>query len=84
MGNHLHQKCWKCKKAVGGCSWSDSGIPIKNWVAKRSVIEENEGNMESYKIISCPEFEKDEPRESVSEKAWLDIIKLAKKLVGVI
>ena len=40
--------------------------------------------MESYKIISCPEFEKDEPRESVSEKAWLDIIKLAKKLVGVI
>ena len=72
----IQQKCWKCKKAIGGCSWADSGTPVKNWVAEKTVIVESQGNIESYMIISCPEFEKDDPIER------LNMIKLAKKLIG--
>lgn len=82
MGNRVQQKCWKCKKAVGGCSWSDRGVPVKNWRAEKTVIKENEGNLDSYLILECPEFVKDEPREQAREDAFLNMVELAKEVIG--
>ena len=51
------QLCWTCKNATGGCSWSDSLIPVKGWCAKPTVINECDGtSFESYEINSCPNY----------------------------
>lgn len=53
------QKCWGCKKACGACSWSQYGVhePIENWDATPVIVE---GEVRSYKIRNCPEFEPDD------------------------
>lgn len=50
------QPCWTCKKACGGCSWSQNFKPIAGWTAEKTFIESNGDFAESYKIISCPEY----------------------------
>ena len=59
--------CWDCKNAIGNCSWSDhwEHKPVKGWVAERSDLVNTEGGaVESYIVISCPEFVPDEPRQT--------------------
>ena len=65
------QPCWTCKKACGGCSWSGVGPdgrpkfePVKGWKA-RKIRKHDNGNvvMETYKILFCPEYEEEEPRD---------------------
>ena len=49
--------CWRCGKAVGHCSWSGSGEPVKDWDAEQSVIVNEDGtSMGSYHVRGCPEF----------------------------
>ena len=50
------QLCWRCKNACGGCSWSQHLIPIKGWLAKKSIIHDNDGDIRTYEIEFCPEF----------------------------
>lgn len=66
-----NQPCWTCKKACGGCSWSKCGengrpqfAPVDGWKAIKT-IKKHKGyeDMESYKILFCPEYEKEEPRD---------------------
>lgn len=52
--------CFDCKKAVGGCSWSEKFEPVEGWKAEPSIIA---GYIESYYITECPLFERDEPRD---------------------
>ena len=47
--------CWDCKKAIGGCSWSETLTPVEGWTA----IQNDKDNTESYKVIMCPLFERD-------------------------
>lgn len=58
--------CWTCKKAVGGCSWSRSFRPVEGWTAKKTLIRlspcQKEDVIESYQVIACPEYEKDDKR----------------------
>lgn len=48
--------CWDCKKAIGGCSWSNYFIPVKGWTAKPTT---KTGGIASYLVIDCPSFERD-------------------------
>lgn len=58
--------CWRCKKAVGRCAWTELDSsekvrfePVPGWVAvKSSGIPGRKS--ESYLVLSCPEFEPDE------------------------
>lgn len=54
------QPCWTCKKACGGCRWSDELKPVKGWDAVKVRRKDDSGkeNMTGYKIKSCPEHEK--------------------------
>lgn len=63
------QLCWDCKKACGGCSWSKNFEPVPGWIAEERVLY-HRGNGEkirtsSYHIRYCPEFERDDPKESL-------------------
>lgn len=58
--------CWRCKKAVGRCSWTglDSSKkvrfePVPGWVAVKSPGMPGRKS-ESYLVLSCPEFDPDE------------------------
>ena len=54
------QLCWKCRKAAGGCSWSDRLEPVEGWTAKKAVIKNSPKDyIRSYEILECPEFEHD-------------------------
>jgi hypothetical protein len=55
--------CWDCKKAIGGCTWADKSKPVDGWDAEKTIVRnESYGDMESYCVKSCPEFERDEKR----------------------
>lgn len=58
------QPCWGCKHACGGCSWSQSFIPVPGWDATETFVDPSKcgGAYKSYQIEKCPEFEPDEPR----------------------
>lgn len=58
--------CWRCKKAVGRCSWtglySSKKVrfePVPGWVAVKSIGIPGRKS-ESYLVLSCPEFDPDE------------------------
>ncbi len=55
--------CWSCKRALCGCSWSKYFIPVKGWKAKKTKINCGpQGYTDSYKVIACPEYLKDNPQ----------------------
>ena len=58
------QPCWGCKRACGGCSWSQDFTPIPGWVATETLVGSSKCGREykSYQIEKCPEFEPDDPR----------------------
>lgn len=53
--------CWDCANATGNCSWSDfwQHEPVKGWYAVRNDLHKSEADIESYIVISCPEFVRD-------------------------
>ena len=49
--------CWYCKNAIGKCSWSQEGIPVKGWGAEPTIIKCDNGTIiSSYCVKSCPLF----------------------------
>ena len=47
--------CWDCRKATGGCSWSDELKPVKGskgWLVHKQTYK-------TVQIVECPEFERD-------------------------
>lgn len=53
------QLCFDCRKAVGGCPWSRSFIPIDGWTAEPTIINQCYDKTESYQITACPLFVSD-------------------------
>lgn len=58
--------CWRCKKAVGLCAWTELDSskkvrfePVPGWVAVKSPGMPGRKS-ESYLVLSCPEFDPDE------------------------
>ena len=63
--------CFDCQKACGGCSWSTDFTPVPGWTAQKVTqrASNSKGKAlwnETYHITVCPEFVKDEPRESIA------------------
>ena len=67
--------CCECKKACGGCSWSEwdentSTVrfePVPGWEAK--VVKLNLGDnkiVDTYSITACPLFEQEEKRKNTT------------------
>lgn len=56
------QICWWCAKAVGGCNWSRYLEPVDGWEAIPTKILGYGGLHDSFKILRCPEFEREESR----------------------
>ena len=52
-------RCWTCKNACGGCSWSRDFEPVKGWEAEKTFHPTNGEFVESYYIKSCPEYERE-------------------------
>lgn len=61
--------CWTCQNACCGCSWSQSFTPVEGWEAKPTkirLVPLAKGGLEyieSYKVISCPNYIPDEERD---------------------
>lgn len=51
------QLCWRCNNACGGCLWSKKLKPIKGWTAVPVTIKDSMGDISTYKITDCPQFE---------------------------
>jgi hypothetical protein len=76
-GGNRANICFDCKKACGGCSWSEVDPdtkkirfqPVEGWTATPSkIIAGYEGgkvtHADTYCITECPLFERDEPRKT--------------------
>ena len=51
------QLCYLCKRATGGCFWSDYFLPVKGWDAEPTIINDSEiGEIPSFKIKQCPQY----------------------------
>lgn len=48
--------CWDCRRATGGCPWSDHLRPIKGWTA---VPTKKGTPFASYIVLECPGFIRD-------------------------
>lgn len=58
--------CWECANACGGCSWSrKKAKPVPGWDAIRHDLY---GGIESYIVISCPEFAPDEKAKNMERR----------------
>jgi hypothetical protein len=55
-------KCWTCRNACGGCSWSREFKPVKGWDAVKTYLPTNGEHAESYHVINCPEYKPDRMR----------------------
>lgn len=68
----LNSICWDCQNAVPnfeksrGCSWSLGFKPVEGWEAVRQDVAHGDyasqwhREIESYTVINCPCFKKDE------------------------
>lgn len=60
-------KCWTCQNAVPnaehGCNWSRYGEPVEGWTAQYNEILSNEAYKDTYCVLACPEYVRDEPRK---------------------
>ena len=54
--------CWDCRKACGGCSWSNhwDHTPVPGWTAVETKVRmNNDVYAQSYIVLECPEFDRD-------------------------
>lgn len=58
------QPCWSCQNCTAiKCQWIGALYPIPGWKADRVSRRTQDGGYEdSYRIISCPSYKKDEVR----------------------
>lgn len=53
--------CIDCKKACGGCPWSEKFEPVPGWEAQKVSLNVGDRRfIETYSITACPLFDKDE------------------------
>lgn len=59
--------CFNCQRALGGCSWSKSFIPVEGWTATPTTTSGCNGGkvtrIETFDIRACPLFLQDPPRQ---------------------
>lgn len=84
--------CFDCQKACGDCSWSEIDPatkhprfePVPGWTAEKVKYQTQSINggskfCDTYHVIACPEFVRDEPRKSsnqeLSDLAWMRMLR---------
>ena len=67
--------CLDCKNCVGLCSWSHHLQPVEGWEAEETVIRSTAGVTTGYRVISCPEFEKEPERKVRAESSRYEYFK---------
>lgn len=65
--------CWDCAKNGGLCSWSKNFTPVEGWEAIPTKIQargayNGYAEIDSYKVINCPQFELMERLKNKKEK----------------
>lgn len=55
-GGYPDQLCWKCAKAIKGCSWSRDFEPVEGWTAQFVERFDGDRDISTYSITACPEF----------------------------
>lgn len=73
--NHKSNICFDCKRACGGCSWSEVDDktgkvkfePVPGWIAEPTKLYLGEAHGvrkygDTYKVMACPLFEEDRRR----------------------
>ena len=76
--------CWDCENACAGCAWSRFFKPVPGWMAEQTKIKLNVKNdrqiiSSSYRVIDCPEFERDAygggmKRSPDKQQRWLQLM----------
>lgn len=61
----MKTKCWTCKNALCGCSWSMHQIPVKGWVAEQTWLKDEQ--ITSYTVKRCPKYEFDKMQVSARQ-----------------
>ena len=56
--NPEYTRCWTCRNACGGCSWSREFKPVDGWNADKTTYLDCGEIVNSYFIKSCPEYER--------------------------
>lgn len=64
--------CFDCKRACGGCSWSEVDTatdkvrfePVPGWTAEKVYQKINKKYVGTYRVKACPLFDRDEYRPS--------------------
>lgn len=58
--------CWSCTRpGTNFCSWDRALVPVKDWVAVPTQVDE----FQSYRVLYCPLYEKEQanrPKEKAS------------------
>lgn len=54
----VESKCWTCLKSYNGCLWSRHQVPVPGWKAIKIELETLP--IPTYKVLSCPQYEKEE------------------------
>ena len=56
--------CWSCTRpGTGQCSWDREMKPVKGWTAIPSQTD----GFATFRVISCPGYEKEPPRKPHEE-----------------
>ena len=57
--------CWSCRRAYpgNGCCWADKFEPVPDWCAGTKIRYDGDKKIVSYRVYTCPLFEKDMPRK---------------------
>lgn len=54
-------RCWSCRRAIFGCSWSRDFRPVEGWRAIPTKLcgfgTKAETGIQSYLVLDCPEYE---------------------------
>ena len=58
--------CWSCTKpGTGRCSWDRALKPVKGW----SAVPSQTDGFGTYRVLSCPLYEKEPPRRVLDEQS---------------
>ena len=57
-----YNRCWTCKNAFGGCSWSREFLPVYGWDAEKTFHPNNGEFAESYYIKTARNMKGDDKR----------------------
>ena len=71
MGKNKGTLCWICANAYAHkCEWMKNYTPVNGWEAQKTVIHDLfNGDIDSYKVIKCPNFIPDKIFETFTTKS---------------